>query len=200
VKSDNTKHRKISFSRKTNETSIDITVDLDGFGNCKIDSGYKFLDHLVTIFSKYSIVDLVIDVESKDKIAHHLIEDLGIVLGQSLDKSLGERSRIHRFGYAIIPMDDSLSRTVIDLVKRRYSVINLNLVRDSIEDLIREDIEHFFRSLIENLNACVHINVEYGTDDHHKIESAIKSFAHAFRQAIEIDKRITGIPSTKGVL
>jgi imidazoleglycerol-phosphate dehydratase len=200
VKPGNIKHRKTSLTRKTKETFINILVDLDGSGKCKIDSGYKFLDHIVTIFSKYSIVDMVFQIDSRDKIAHHLIEDLGIIIGQSLEKSLGERSRIHRFGYAIVPMDESLSRSVIDLVKRRYSIINLNLTRDSVEDLIREDIEHFFRSLIENLNACVHINVEYGTDDHHKIESAIKSFALALRQAVEIDNRITGIPSTKGVL
>lgn len=198
--SDTDKDRTASLSRSTAETTIKLNVNIDGVGKSQISSGLKFLDHLITTFSKYSMVDIEADVKSHDSILHHLIEDIAICLGQSLDKALGDRDRIVRFGYAIVPMDDSRSNSAIDLVRRQYSKFELKLERNEVEGIVKEDIEHFFRSLLQNLVACTHILVEYGQDDHHKLESAIKSFAIAFRNAAGIDSRRKGLPSTKGMM
>jgi len=193
------KMRTASVKRETGETQIDVSVNIDGSGKVQVKSGFEFLDHLVTSIGKYSMIDIKIQSKSLDSISHHLIEDVGISLGQSLDKALGERSRIRRFGSSAVPMDESLSCASVDLVRRQYSKLNLRLKRKEIEGISEEDIEHFFRSLMENLVACIHIRVEYGSNDHHKIESAIKAFAVALREAASIDER-TGIPSTKGVM
>ena len=198
--SDTDNARTASLSRSTSETTIKLDVNLDGEGKAKISSGLKFLDHLITTFSKYSMVDIEADVKSHDSILHHLIEDIAICMGQSLDKALGNRARIMRFGYATVPMDDSRSNSAIDLVRRQYSKFELKLERNEVEGIVKEDIEHFFRSLLQNLVACTHILVEYGEDDHHKLESAIKSFAIAFRNAAEIDQRRRGLPSTKDMM
>ena len=198
--SDTGKARTASLSRSTSETTIKLDVNLDGEGKAQISSGLKFLDHLITTFSKYSLVDIQADVKSNDSILHHLIEDIAICMGQSLDKALGDRARIMRFGYAIVPMDDSRSNAAIDLVKRQYSKFELKLDRNEVEGIAKEDIEHFFRSLLQNLVACTHIQVEYGEDDHHKLESAMKSFAIAFRNAAAIDQRRKGLRSTKNMM
>jgi imidazoleglycerol-phosphate dehydratase len=198
--SDTDKLRTASLSRSTSETTINIKVNLDGEGKAQMISGLKFLDHLITTFCKYSLVDIEADVKSHDSIQHHLIEDIAICMGQGLDKALGDRTRIMRFGYAIVPMDDSRSNSAIDLVRRQFSKFELKLERNEVEGLAQEDIEHFFRSLLQNLVACTHILVEYGKDDHHKLESAMKSFAIAFRNAAAIDQRRKGLPSTKDMM
>ena len=188
------------MTRSTSETAITLKVNLDGEGKAQVTSGLQFVDHLIKTFCKYSLVDLEADVKSHDSIVHHLIEDIAICIGQGLDKALAGRARIMRFGYAIVPMDDSRSNSAIDLVKRQYSKLELNLERNEVEGIAREDIEHFFRSLLQNLVACTHVLVEYGTDDHHKLESAMKSFAIAFRNAAAIDHRRKGLPSTKDLM
>ncbi len=198
--SDTDKLRIASVSRSTSETTIKINVNLDGEGRAQITSGLKFLDHLITTFCKYSLVDIDAEVKSNDSILHHLIEDIAICIGQGLDKALGNRARIMRFGYAIVPMDDSRSNSAIDLVRREFSKFELKLERKEVEGIAKEDIEHFFRSLLQNLVACTHILVEYGKDDHHKLESAMKSFAIAFRNAATIDQRRKGVPSTKELM
>lgn len=198
--SDTDKLRIASLSRSTSETTIKINVNLDGEGRAQITSGLKFLDHLITTFCKYSLVDIEAEVKSNDSILHHLIEDIAICIGQGLDKALGNRARIMRFGYAIVPMDDSRSNSAIDLVRREFSKFELKLERREVEGIAKEDIEHFFRSLLQNLVACTHILVEYGKDDHHKLESAMKSFAIAFRNAATIDQRRKGVPSTKELM
>jgi len=198
--SDTDKLRIASVSRSTSETTIKINVNLDGEGRAQITTGLKFLDHLITTFCKYSLVDIEAEVKSNDSIMHHLIEDIAICIGQGLDKALGNRARIMRFGYAIVPMDDSRSNSAIDLVRREFSKFELKLERKEVEGIAKEDIEHFFRSLLQNLVACTHILVEYGKDDHHKLESAMKSFAIAFRNAATIDQRRKGVPSTKELM
>jgi len=198
--SDTDKLRIASLSRSTSETTIKINVNLDGEGRAQITSGLKFLDHLITTFCKYSLVDIEAEVKSNDSILHHLIEDIAICIGQGLDKALGNRARIMRFGYAIVPMDDSRSNSAIDLVRREFSKFELKLERKEVEGIAKEDIEHFFRSLLQNLVACTHILVESGKDDHHKLESAMKSFAIAFRNAATIDQRRKGVPSTKELM
>jgi len=198
--SDTDELRTATLRRTTSETTISINVNLDGDGRAQIVSGLKFLDHLITTFCKYSLVDIEAEIKSHDSILHHLIEDIAICIGQGLDKALGDRARIMRFGYAIVPMDDSRSNSAIDLVRRQFSKFELKLERNEVEGIVKEDIEHFFRSLLQNLVACTHILVEYGKDDHHKLESAMKSFAIAFRNASAIDQRRKGLPSTKDMM
>jgi imidazoleglycerol-phosphate dehydratase len=146
------------------------------------------------------MMDLQVKSKSVDKIEHHLIEDTAITIGSAVDKALGNRSGIVRFSYASVPMDESLAEASIDLVKRPYSKISLSLKRSKIEDMSKEDIEHFVQSLIQNLNSCIHLTVKYGENDHHKIEAAIKSLAVALRMSSSIDKKQKGIPSTKGAM
>jgi imidazoleglycerol-phosphate dehydratase len=121
-------------------------------------------------------------------------------LAQTIDKALGDRTKIARFGYALIPMDDALAYVSIDLVKRQYQKMELRLSRDTIEGVPKEDLEHFARSLVQNLNACTHVIVHYGDNDHHKVEAALKALAVALRMATSIDRRRKGVPSTKGAM
>ena len=192
--------RKAKIKRETKETSVSVGLDLDGSGKTSVTTGISFLDHLITSFGKHAMLDLAVNAKSKDKIEHHLIEDTAIAIGTSIDKALGSRAGITRFSYASVPMDESLAEASLDLVKRPYSKITLLIKRNSIEGIPKEDIEHFFQSLAQNLNSCVHVTVKYGDNDHHKIEAAIKSLAVAVRNASLKDKKQKGIPSTKGAM
>lgn len=185
-------------TRSTKETNIKVRVNLDGSGEANISTGLPFLNHLIDSLAKHSMVDINVLATSNDNIVHHLIEDTAISLSRALDKALSDRKRIIRFGYAIVPMDDSLTVASLDLVRRQYSNISLSLINHLIEGIYKEDIEHFVRSLAENLNACIHIDVKYGENDHHKVESAIKAFAIALRMATNFDPRSQGVASTKG--
>lgn len=194
--------RTCDIERKTKEVSIVAKIDLDGKGNSKVNTGVDFLDHIIISFSKHSKIDLELNAKSEDGIKHHLIEDTGIILGQAIAKALGKRERINRFGNATVPMDESVTSVAIDLIKRQYSHIDLKLEREKIEDISQEDIIHFFQSFVGNLNCCMHIIVHYGTNDHHKIESAIKATALALKNAIKIDLTNEGefLPTTKGMM
>jgi len=192
--------RKAKIKRETKETSVSVSLNLDGSGKTSVDTGISFLDHLITSFGKHAMLDLAVNAKSKDKIEHHLIEDTAIAIGTSIDKALGSRTGITRFSYASVPMDESLAEASLDLVKRPYSKITLMIKRNSIEGISKEDTEHFFQSLTQNLNSCVHVTVKYGDNDHHKIEAAIKSLAVAVRNASSKDKKQRGIPSTKGAM
>jgi len=190
--------RKSKIKRETKETSVSVSLNLDGSGKTSVDTGISFLNHLITSFGKHAMLDLAVKAKSKDKIEHHLIEDTAIAIGSSIDKALGSRTGITRFSYASVPMDESLAEVSLDLIKRPYSKITLLIKRNSVEGISKEDIEHFFQSLTQNLNSCVHVTVKYGDNDHHKIEAAIKSLAVAVRNASTKDKKQKGIPSTKG--
>ncbi len=194
------KARTSKIKRTTKETDVTVSVNLDGQGKISVSTGISFLDHLITAFGKHSMLDLQVKAKSLDKIEHHLIEDTAITIGYAVDKALGNRSGITRFSYASVPMDESLAEASIDLVKRPFSKISLSLKRSKIEDMSKEDIEHFVQSLLQNLNSCIHLTVKYGENDHHKIEAALKSLAVAFRIASSIDKKQKGIPSTKGAM
>lgn len=188
------------LERRTKETTIDLNVNLDGTGKSDIKTSIPFLDHLLNSFATYSNIDIQLIADSKDKIKHHLIEDIGIVLGQAINKALGNRERITRFGHALIPMDESLSKVVIDLIIRSYYYIDLKLEREYIENISKEDILHFIQSFVSNLNCCIHIIVEYGTNDHHKLESIIKAFSIALKIAMRIDPKNKEMPTTKGMM
>ena len=192
------KSRKSSINRNTKETSISVSVNLDGAGKTTIKTGINFLDHLITSFGKHSMMDLKVSAKSNDKIENNLIEDTAITIGLAINKAIGTRSGITRFSYASVPMDESLAEASIDLVKRPFWKLVLLIKRNKTEDMSKEDLEHFFQSLFQNLNCCVHLTVKYGDNDHHKAEAAIKSLAVAFRIASSYDKKQKGIPSTKG--
>jgi len=190
--------RKATVNRSTKETTISVSVNLDGTGNTSIKTGINFIDHLITSFGKHGMMDLKVNAKSNDGIEHHLIEDTAITIGQAIDKALSTRRGITRFSYASVPMDESLAEASIDLVKRPFWKLTLSIKRNKIENVSKEDLEHFFQSLLQNLNSCIHLTVKYGDNDHHKVESAIKSLAVAFRYALSYDKKQKGIPSTKG--
>ena len=192
--------RKARIERVTKETAVNVSVNLDGTGKTHVKTRLSFIDHLITSIGKHAMIDITLNGESKDDIVHHLAEDVAIALAQSIDKALGDRTKITRFGYALIPMDEALAYVSIDLVKRQFYNVQLKLTRDSIEGIPREDLEHFTRSLVQNLNACTHMVVNYGENDHHKVEAALKAFAVALRMASNVDSKRKGVPSTKGVM
>jgi imidazoleglycerol-phosphate dehydratase len=188
------------LERRTKEVSIDIKVNLDGNGISDITTNIPFLDHIISSFARHSKIDINLTATSEDHIKHHLVEDVGIVLGQAINKALGEREKISRFGYSMIPMDESISKVAVDLIKRPYSHIDLKLERELIENISKEDIIHFIQSFVSNLNCCTHIIVEYGLNDHHKIEATMKAFAIALKTAMKFDLINEEKPSTKGMM
>jgi imidazoleglycerol-phosphate dehydratase len=189
--------RNSKISRKTKETEIQVEVEVDGTGNSDCKTGVKFLDHMLDSFTTHSLIDL--RIKAKGDLQHHLVEDVGLALGQALDSALGDRKGIARFGNALIPMDDSLALVAVDLVKRPYASVQLGLERVVVEDAPREDLEHFFVSLITSLGSTIHIKVLDGKNDHHRYEAAVKGLAVAFRMASTPDaRRARKTPSSKG--
>jgi len=184
--------------RKTRETEVTVKVNLDGEGKVEVATGIAFFDHLLTAFATHSLIDLTAKV--KGDLKHHSIEDLAIGLGEALSKALGSREGVTRFGSAAVPMDDSLAFAAVDLVKRPYAVVNLNLRGKKVEDMATEDIVHFFETLSTSLCANIHVWTEYGGNDHHKAEAAIKALALSLKQATSMDPRRKGVPSSKGVI
>ncbi len=185
-------------TRKTLETSVKVEVDLDGEGRCEAETGIKYLDHMINTLSKHSLIDM--KVKASGDLKHHVVEDTAITLGEALSKALGDRKGVFRFGYATVPMDDASASVSLDLVKRPYSIVSLKMERDRVEDMVKEDIQHFLQSLIQSLEATVHIHVDYGEDDHHKVEAAFKALALALRQAVSLDVKRRSPPSAKGVM
>jgi imidazoleglycerol-phosphate dehydratase len=184
--------------RKTRETEVRVKVNLDAEGKADVNTGVAFLDHMITSLATHSLIDITATV--KGDLRHHIVEDLAICLGEALSKALGNREGITRFGNAAVPMDCSLAFSAVDLVKRPYFKIDLKLRGKKIEDMPTEDINHFFESLATSLQANVHVFVQYGSNNHHKAEAAIKALALSLRQAIALDPRRKGVPSSKGVI
>lgn len=198
MKSKENRSRIAALETKTKETSIRVRVNLDGTGVSKVSTGTKFLDHMIAGFSTHSLID--IELNAKGDLKHHIIEDSAIALGKCVSKALGDRSGIVRFGSAFVPMDESLAFASIDLVKRTYFVSQeMGIKRNAIEDLPKEDLEHFFRSLCDSIGCTMHLKVEYGTNDHHKVEAVFKALALSLRRSAERDpRRELSVPSSKG--
>lgn len=189
--------RKAEITRKTAETNISIELNLDGSGKGEIDTGFKFMDHMLTLLTRHSRIDL--KLKAIGDLTHHIIEDIGIALGECFSKALGDKKGINRYGSALIPMDEALAQCAIDFSGRKSLVLNLNLKEDyNIEDVAVEDIRHFFNSFSENTKMNLHLHVLYGEDQHHVVEAAFKALAWAIKKA----KRIVSseIPSTKGMI
>jgi imidazoleglycerol-phosphate dehydratase len=190
--------RMDEIHRKTRETEVQVKVNLDGEGKAKVDTGVSFLNHIVTSLATHSLIDITAKV--KGDLKHHATEDLAMGLGEALNKALGDRKGINRFGYAAVPMDCSLAFSAVDLARRPYSSIDLKLRGKKIEDMPSEDIQHFLETLATSLTANIHVWVEYGNNDHHKAEAAFKALALSLKQAAASDPRRKGIPSSKGVI
>jgi imidazoleglycerol-phosphate dehydratase len=191
--------RSAEVVRKTKETDISVRVTIEGTGRSDARTGVGFLDHMLHSLSTHSLMDVT--VRAKGDLQHHIVEDVAITMGKAVGKALGDRIGIRRFGDAIVPMDDGLALAAVDLVKRPFSVLDLKLERVMIEDAPREDLEHFFSSLAQALEATVHVKVLEGSNDHHKFEAAVKAFALALREATSPDPqraKTKAPPSSKG--
>ena len=191
--------RKVKVERKTKEVDITVELDVDGKGNVDVETGIKFLDHILVTLGKHGLFDL--KVKATGDLKHHISEDVALVLGEALRKVVDKGKGIKRFGSAYVPMDESLARATVDLGGRAYIIRNFKLTQPQIEDLETEDIEHFFDSLAQASKANLHLTVLYGNNEHHKIEAAVKALALALRQALTVEPRIGDqVPSAKGVL
>ena len=190
--------RKEEVYRKTRETEVTVKVNLDGEGKAEVNTGMRFLDHMVTSFATHSLIDVTAKVTGDLK--HHTVEDLALCIGEAINKALGTREGLTRFGYAAAPMDCSLAFSAVDLVKRPYFKIDLKLRGKKIEDMATEDVNHFFESFATALAANVHVFTQYGSNDHHKAEAAVKALALSLKQAVAMDPRRKGVPSSKGVI
>ena len=191
--------RKAVVRRKTKETDVKVEVFLDGTGRAEVSTGVRFLDHMLDAFATHSMIDL--KVKGEGDLQHHIVEDVALTLGKALNKALGDRAGLRRFGYAVVPMDDALVVAAVDLVRRPYPSIQLQLERTMVEDAPREELEHFLPSLTTSLQATIHVRVLDGRNDHHKMEAGIKAFALAMRDAATQDPRRAGRPpSSKGAV
>jgi imidazoleglycerol-phosphate dehydratase len=193
--------RAAQVERKTKETDVRVKLNLDGSGRSKIRTGLPFLDHMLELLSKHGRFDLDIfckgDLEIDD---HHSVEDIAITLGQALSQALGDKAGIRRYGDAVVPMDEALCRSVIDLSGRFYLVYEVTTRRQKIGNFSVELAEHFWRSLAETAKFNLHIDCLRGRNTHHILEGTFKASALALRSAVERDPRVTGVPSTKGIL
>ena len=194
--------RSAEVSRKTAETDIKIQINLDNGDNCNINTRCGFFDHMLNQISRHAMIGLNIDAVGDLHVdAHHLVEDVGIVLGEAFAKALGDKKGICRYGSACIPMDEALSRCIIDLSGRSYLVWNVNIPSQKIGDIDSEVFREFFTAFAQHAGATVHIENLYGINSHHIVESVFKAFARALKAAVEIDPKLNGkLPSTKECL
>ncbi len=190
------------INRKTNETDICLKLNIDGKGENKIDSGCGFLDHMLTLFSRHARFDLQLKCVGDTQVDyHHTVEDIGIVLGKALGEALGEMRGINRYGSFILPMDESLILTAVDISGRSYLGYNLQIPSPKVGDFDTELVREFFEALVRNSNITLHINQLEGYNTHHIIEGVFKSVARSLKEAVAIDPKFKNeIPSTKGVL
>jgi imidazoleglycerol-phosphate dehydratase len=192
--------RAAKKERRTAETEIRLSLDLDG-GEANVSTGVGFLDHMLELLSRHGRLGLELEASGDlETGAHHTTEDVGIVIGQALDEALGDRGGIRRFGQAIVPMDEALAECALDISGRPLCVFEAELPATSIAGFDAELAEEFFRAVASSAKLTLHVSVRYGTNVHHMVEACFKAFARALREAVEVDPRETGIPSTKGTL
>jgi imidazoleglycerol-phosphate dehydratase len=193
--------RYAEIERQTRETSIHVTLDLDGSGTSAISTGIGFLDHMLDLFARHGLFDLKVtckgDLEIDD---HHTVEDIAICLGQAFSNALGDKKGIARYGHAYVPMDETLARAVVDLSGRTYLVYRVEEKREKVGNFSVELAEHFWHSFAEHCRCNLHLEVFYGRNQHHILEAVFKAATRALSQAVRIDARIEGVLSTKGTL
>ena len=193
--------RKALVERKTKETRISVSLDLDGSGECSISTGVGFFDHMLTALSRHGLFNMEIKAQGDLEVdPHHTVEDVGIVIGQAISEALGDMKGIVRYGWAAVPMDEALVLTSIDISGRGMLCYDVPIVQEKIGAMDTVLISEFFEGLARNAGITLHIRKLAGEDPHHTAEAVFKSFARALSAAVAISSRVKGVPSTKGVL
>jgi imidazoleglycerol-phosphate dehydratase len=194
--------RTATVERKTRETEIAVSLDLDGAGDCDIDTGIGFLDHMLESFGRHSMIDLKVRAQGDLHVDfHHTVEDTAIVIGQAVKKALGDLAGITRFGSVTIPMDEALTRVAVDVSGRPHLVWRVEILRPKLGEMDTELFKEWFQAFAQNAGICLHIENLYGQNSHHIVETCFKGLARALRQAVAPDERLDGeVASTKGVL
>jgi imidazoleglycerol-phosphate dehydratase len=196
------KTRLAEVQRKTTETQVKIRLDLDGTGRSRVQTTMPFLDHMLTLMAKHGRMDLTVTARGDTEVDfHHTVEDIGIVLGETFSKALRDKQGIKRYGSFSVPMDEAIARVDLDLSGRPYLIYQVPLPRkNKIRDFDVELIEEFFKAFVVHSGTTLHINVPYGKNPHHVLEAIFKAFGRALDQAVQMDARTRGVPSTKGKL
>jgi imidazoleglycerol-phosphate dehydratase len=192
--------RTAKIERKTAETDVSVSLDLDG-GDVRVETGVGFFDHMLELLGRHGRLGLEVSARGDlETGSHHTVEDVGIAIGQAIDQALGDRAGIRRYGYIAVPMDEALGMCAIDVSGRPLCVYGADLPPATIAGFEAELTEEFFRAVATNAKLTVHVGTRYGTNAHHLIEACFKAFARALREAVSIDPDETGVPSTKGTL
>ncbi|MEX2025157.1 MAG: imidazoleglycerol-phosphate dehydratase HisB [Thermoleophilaceae bacterium] len=193
--------RSADISRRTNETDIELSLDLDGEGGGTRATGVGFFDHLLDAVARHARLDLDVKVDGDLRTGpHHTVEDTGIALGRALDEALGDRSGIRRYGHAVVPMDEARASCAIDVSGRPFSAFEGELPAEAVADFDSDLAEEFMRAVANTAKITLHVTIERGANTHHMVEAAFKAFARALREAVSVDPDERGIPSTKGLL
>src|SRR5215218_4102039 len=193
--------RTAEISRQTKETQIRLALNLDGSGKSAARTGVGFFDHMLDLLARHSLIDMSVDAKGDLEVdSHHTVEDVGIVLGQAIEKAVGDKKGIHRYGWAIVPMDESLAQVAVDLSGRPAFVFNVSFTGPLIGQFPVELVEEFLKALATSAKMNLHVTVPYGSNNHHISEAIFKALGKALRQAVAQDPRNPHVPSTKGSL
>jgi len=195
------RHRKTEVNRKTKETEIVLKLDLDGSGKHSIKTNIPFFDHMLSLLSHHSGIDLLLKAKGDIRVdPHHTVEDVGICLGDGIRKAMGEAKGIQRYGMATVPMDETLVSVALDLSMRPCLVFHMKLRRSKIGTFDPELVEEFFRAFCNHARITLHINLLYGRNSHHMVEAVFKGVGRVLKEALSVDQRSSQVPSTKGIL
>ncbi len=193
--------REAQIERKTRETDIKMFLNLDGTGKTELRTGIPFLEHMLNLMSRHGFLDLKLEASGDLEIdAHHLVEDIGIVLGKALGEAMGGKEGIQRYGFFILPMDEALVMVSLDLSDRPFLVYNVDIPAEKVGDFDTELLEEFFRAFAFEARMTLHLKLIHGKNSHHIMEALFKALGRSLDQALQIDPRVEGVPSTKGIL
>ncbi len=193
--------RQATVTRKTGETSVTVSLNLDGAGRYQVKSGNGMLDHLVSQISRHSLMDISLEASRDPSGWHHLVEDAGIALGRAFRQALGDGRGIRRMGHALVPMDEALAMVAVDLGGRSYAVVDVKWAQENVEDLPGDLVRHFLEAFSNEARITLHARLLSGSNAHHQAEALFKALAKALRQALELDPRLgEDVPSTKGTI
>lgn len=194
-------NRRAELERRTRETTVKVGIDLDGSGQPDVASGIPFFDHMLTLLSVHGFIDLAVHAQGDIAVdSHHTVEDVGLVLGDAVDRALGDRKGIRRYGHAVTPMDDALAQVAIDLSRRPYLVFQVPAFHSAEHSFNCLLAKEFFKSVAHRAGMNLHVTVPYGENEHHILEAVFKSFGRALHQAVSADPRSRGVRSSKGAL
>ena len=193
--------RGAEVQRKTKETQVSVSLTIDGQGQSRIGSGIPFFDHMLALFSKHGLFDLVLEAKGDLSVDfHHTVDDIGITLGQAFKQALGDFAGIKRFGFAIVPMDEALATVAVDVSGRPHLAYNVAKIQEKVGGFDWELAHCFLKGLADHAGLTLHVNLHYATNAHHALEALFKALARALDEATAIDPRVQGVPSTKGTL